>query len=243
MRLPQSPEGLPRRLAFLVAAAAWVATPSAQSQPPEAPLLRAEPPRLPVDQFGQQPQLPPQVVFGRDGMTMQMLAPGGAGRQGALALSDKYVFVLLDGQLYQYDIDTLTLRNQVRVAPVVFEQMPMTLRTQPRTPMIPPEPNRAWLGVSLQPLPEDLAKQHGLVAGAGGLVTEVVVGSPADKAGLKAGDVIVSFDGQPVPSLEELVNRVRTTDVGKKVAAAIIRDGEKKTVTVEMTKMPELPGR
>jgi membrane-associated protease RseP (regulator of RpoE activity) len=216
----------------------------AWSQPPEAPPPPVERGRLPVDQFGQQPQLPPQVVFGRDGMTMQMLAPGGAGQQGALALSEKYVFVLLDGQLYQYDIDTLALRNQARVAPPAgVAQRPFAVRVEPRPPVIPPDPNRAWLGVSLQALPEDLAKQHGLAAGAGALVTEVVIGSPADKAGLKAGDVIVSFDGQPVPSLEELVNRVRTTDVGKKAPIEILRNGERKTVTVETTKMPDLLGR
>ena len=136
MRNQQTPRWRHRPLSA-VPAAALLAMTGAWSQPPEAPPPRAAPPRLPVDQLGWQPQLPPQVVFGRDGMTMQMLTPGGAGQQGALALSEKYVFVLLDGQLYQYDIDTLALRNQARVAPPAgVAQVPFAVRVEPRPPVM-----------------------------------------------------------------------------------------------------------
>lgn len=230
------PGSLSRKLLLAVPIAVLAAMTGAWSQPPQP----VEPGRITVEQLRQRFQTPPPVVLGPGNHAMRMVTPGGVGQQGALALSDKYVFVLLDGTLYQYDLDTLVLRNQVRVAPAREHQIMVTPNVVTRPAVIPPDPNRAWLGVSLRALPEGLAKQHGLKPDAGAVVTEVVVDSPADKAGLKAGDVIVGFDGEPVPSLEELVNRVRTTDVGKKVAVEILRDGKRRTVTVEMTKMPDL---
>jgi serine protease Do len=91
---------------------------------------------------------------------------------------------------------------------------------------------RGWLGVSIQPLTQELAKSFGLTGTQGALVASVSEDSPAARAGLKEGDVIVTFDGKPVEAPRVLPSMVANTPIGRPVPVGIVRDGARQTVTV-----------
>jgi serine protease Do len=97
---------------------------------------------------------------------------------------------------------------------------------------------RGYLGVSIQDVTPDLAKQFGLTEAKGALVSEVVADSPAAAAGLQSGDVITAFNGKKIDSPATLRNTVAATAIGSKVKVEVWRD--KKTVTAE-TKITEQP--
>lgn len=88
------------------------------------------------------------------------------------------------------------------------------------------------LGVTVQDLPGTLASHLRLEGGA--LVEHVAPGSAADKAGLARWDVVVSFDGRPVRDPDDLRRFVARARAGKPLAVEIIREGERKTVTVTL---------
>jgi serine protease Do len=94
---------------------------------------------------------------------------------------------------------------------------------------------RGYLGVYPQPMSEELAARFGLEEARGVLVTDVLRGSPAAKAGIQPGDVIISWDGKPVNDAGEFVLMVAGTQVGREVEVAIVRDGQEESlkVTVE----------
>jgi serine protease Do len=91
---------------------------------------------------------------------------------------------------------------------------------------------RGWLGVSIQPLTPELAKSFGITGTQGALIGGVVDDSPAARAGLKEGDIIVTFDGKPVEAPRVLPALVANTPVGRGVPVVIMRDGARQTVTV-----------
>lgn len=95
---------------------------------------------------------------------------------------------------------------------------------------------RGWLGVSIQGVTKDIADYYGLSDTKGALVMEVFPGDPADKAGIKAKDIIVSIDGKAVDDSRDLTNIVALIPVGEKVKVKILRDGKEKTVTVQIAK-------
>ncbi|HEU4342722.1 MAG TPA: DegQ family serine endoprotease [Candidatus Binatia bacterium] len=96
---------------------------------------------------------------------------------------------------------------------------------------------RGWLGVSVQPLTPDLARSFGLDKERGALVGDVVAQGPADKAGIKRGDVIVGYDGKKVDQSVTLPSLVAATPVGKTVSVEVIRDGKPRTVSVAIGKL------
>jgi serine protease Do len=91
---------------------------------------------------------------------------------------------------------------------------------------------RGWLGVAIQPLTQELARSFGITGTQGALIATVTEDSPAAKAGLKEGDVIVTFDGKPVEGPRVLPGLVANTPVGRGVPVGIVRDGSRQTVTV-----------
>jgi Do/DeqQ family serine protease len=93
---------------------------------------------------------------------------------------------------------------------------------------------RAQLGVIVQPVTSDLAESLGLKNVNGALIGSVTAGSAADRAGLKRGDVIMSFNGQAVHDTNTLRNRVAETAPGSNADVAIIRDGSEKHVSVKL---------
>jgi Do/DeqQ family serine protease len=90
---------------------------------------------------------------------------------------------------------------------------------------------RGLLGVSMYTVTPDLAKSLGLKNSEGALVSQVVDGSPAEKAGIRTGDVITSVNGQPVKSNSELRNAIGLLRVGDKVEVGLLRDGKPLRVT------------
>ncbi len=98
---------------------------------------------------------------------------------------------------------------------------------------------RGWLGVMIQKITPELKEKLGLEEAKGALVADVVEGGPADKAGIKRGDVIVSFDGKEIHEMNDLPYIVATTPVGKKVEVIVIRKGRKKKFRVRIGEMKE----
>jgi serine protease Do len=96
---------------------------------------------------------------------------------------------------------------------------------------------RGWLGVSVQPVTPDLARSFGLDKERGALVGDVVAQSPADKAGIKRGDVIVSYDGKKIDESITLPSLVAATPAGKTVSVEVMRDGKLRTVSVAIGKL------
>jgi serine protease Do len=96
---------------------------------------------------------------------------------------------------------------------------------------------RGMLGVTVQGIDEELAKEFHSSSTKGALVAQVNKGSPADKAGIKAGDVIVRFDGKDVQNTPDLRKRVAATAPGQEVDVELLRDGKKETLHVEIGKL------
>ena len=95
---------------------------------------------------------------------------------------------------------------------------------------------RGWLGVGIQDLTPELADYYGLKAEKGVLVTQVFEGDPADKAGIKVNDIILSVDGKEVSTGRELSSMIANTPVGHQTKIDLIRDDKKKTISVTLAK-------
>jgi len=97
---------------------------------------------------------------------------------------------------------------------------------------------RAYLGVGIQRLTSDLSKQLGLKSLEGALVSDVRPGSPAEKAGLKSGDVIVEFNGQQVEDPHRLQNLVERAPMSDDQSVVVLRGEERMTVPVSLAPLP-----
>jgi serine protease Do len=93
---------------------------------------------------------------------------------------------------------------------------------------------RGWLGVMIQPVTPEVAESLGLDEAVGALVTEVTPDSPAAKAGLRQGDVVLSYDGKKISTLRDLSRAVADTAVGSKVSLKIVRDHANKTIVARI---------
>jgi len=98
---------------------------------------------------------------------------------------------------------------------------------------------RGLLGVMIQNVTPDLAKALKLDRATGALVGDVTPGSPADKAGLKSGDVITQLNGQPIEDTSQLKLRVTETTPGSQVHLVVNRNGESKAFDVTLGSVPE----
>ena len=98
---------------------------------------------------------------------------------------------------------------------------------------------RGRIGVVIQPVTKELAESFGLPKPAGALVSSVEKGSPAEKAGIEAGDVILKFGGKDVNSSEDLPRLVGGTRPGGKAAVQLMRSKAPREVTVVVGEMPD----
>lgn len=98
---------------------------------------------------------------------------------------------------------------------------------------------RGYLGVRFQPLTADLAKSFGLDSEKGALIASVEKDTPAERAGLKAGDVILEFDGKTINEGNELPRFVAATPIDKKVKLTVFRDGKKQEMTIVVGKLKD----
>jgi serine protease Do len=103
--------------------------------------------------------------------------------------------------------------------------------------------SRGWLGVTIQDVSQDLAKSFGLAMPKGALVSSVMSDSPAKKAGIEVGDVIVNYDGHSVESSSDLPPLVGSTPLGKTVSLTVVRGGQEKTIEVTIAQLPEKEAR
>ena len=98
------------------------------------------------------------------------------------------------------------------------------------------EVERGWLGVSLQPIDYDLAEKLKLEEPSGALIKEAYKGTPAHKAGIRRGDVIIEFDKIAIRDQNHLMHVVAATGVGKTVEVKVIRKGTEKVLAVKLEK-------
>ncbi len=98
---------------------------------------------------------------------------------------------------------------------------------------------RGWLGVYIQPLTKEFAEAYGVTEENGAVVSDVLRDSPAEKAGLQRGDVILEVDGNSVKNHQEFVMKIRQKLAGDKVTLSIVR--QKKNTKVDVT-LGEMPG-
>ena len=101
--------------------------------------------------------------------------------------------------------------------------------------------SRGWLGVSVQDITEDIAKTLKLKDMNGALISETFKGDPADKAGLKTGDVITEVNGKKIKDTHELLLSIATFHVGDKVELKILRDGLEKTFQIIVAERKDQP--
>ncbi|MFO1431574.1 MAG: DegQ family serine endoprotease [Candidatus Competibacteraceae bacterium] len=97
---------------------------------------------------------------------------------------------------------------------------------------------RGWLGITLQEVTQDLAQSFNLKDAKGALVAAVTEDSPAAKAGLRPGDVIVAYSDKPIDDSRDLPPLVGSTQPGKEVTLTILRDGHEKPFDVKIGKLP-----
>lgn len=97
---------------------------------------------------------------------------------------------------------------------------------------------RGWLGVYVQKVTPEIASSFDLQEDEGALVSDVEPGSPADKAGIKRGDVIVKFDGKKVEDITDLTTSTAVTSPGSEAKLTVIEDGKTKEVTVKLGEVP-----
>jgi len=100
---------------------------------------------------------------------------------------------------------------------------------------------RGWLGVQIQEVTPELAKSLGLPKAEGALVADVTAGGPAQKVGIKQGDVILSYDGHDIAKLRDLPLSVAETPVGETAKVEIWRDGKEQNLSPVIAAMPAHP--
>ena len=98
---------------------------------------------------------------------------------------------------------------------------------------------RGWLGVRIQGVTDEIADNLGLTPTRGALVASVTEGGPAEKARIKAGDVIVSFDGRPIPDMRRLPRIVAETSIEKDVEVKVWRDGKEVALRARVGELDE----
>jgi serine protease Do len=115
---------------------------------------------------------------------------------------------------------------------------PAWLAAQAPPPPIRPLPGGSYLGIGIQEISGERARALKLPSETGIEVTRVGMDSPADKAGLKVGDVLLQYNGARVEGMEQLSRMVRETPVGRDVKLEIFRNGATQTMTARIAQHP-----
>jgi Do/DeqQ family serine protease len=97
---------------------------------------------------------------------------------------------------------------------------------------------RPWVGIGLQDVTEDLTKLFDLKGKEGALINRVFEGSPAEKAGLQSGDVVIQIDGTKIKNSQEVVQEVLKKKVGQTIRILVLRDGKEQEIAVTTASMP-----
>lgn len=99
------------------------------------------------------------------------------------------------------------------------------------------ETRRGWIGVKIQTVTPEIAESLGLEQPAGALVAEVTPGGPAEKAGIKVGDLILKFDGKAVTGMRSLPRLVAETEIGRTVQMEVLRDKKRYILAVQVGRL------
>jgi serine protease Do len=98
---------------------------------------------------------------------------------------------------------------------------------------------RGWMGVQIQPITEDLAKTYRMADAKGAVISDVTNDSPADKAGLEPGDVVVEVDGRQVEDNNDLSRYIASRAPGTNVRLKVLREGAEKNISLTLGTFPE----
>jgi len=101
--------------------------------------------------------------------------------------------------------------------------------------------SRGWMGVTIQPLTEELARSFGLSKARGALISDIMKGSPAEKAGVRQGDVITIFNGTEVKDPAHLQRQVAEAGIGKPVKVTVFREGKSLELTMTLISADAAP--
>ena len=100
--------------------------------------------------------------------------------------------------------------------------------------------SRGWMGVAIQELTPELAETFGVKDLEGALITDVIPGGPADRAGLKKGDIVVECNGKKINRIQDFSRLVETTSIGESVKLIVVRDRERKSFVVTVKEKEEV---
>jgi serine protease Do len=98
---------------------------------------------------------------------------------------------------------------------------------------------RGWIGVYVQRVTPDIAESLDLDDNNGALVADVTVGGPAEKAGVKRGDIIIEFNGNKIDEMPELPKLVASYAPGTKIKLKVIRNGKEKDLSIKLEQLPD----
>ena len=98
--------------------------------------------------------------------------------------------------------------------------------------------SRGYIGVALRDVDADLVRSLNLPVSEGALIQDITDGSPAERAGLRPYDVIVSFDGQSVANDDQLIREISSRAPGTAVRCSVVRDGRQQPITVKLAERP-----
>jgi serine protease Do len=156
---------------------------------------------------------------------LQTDAPINQGNSGGALVSTRGELVGINSQILSPSGGNIGIGFAI---PANMARHVMTeLRTEGRV-------RRGQLGVTIQPLTSDMAESLGVTQVKGAIVSAVDAGSAADRAGVKRGDIITSFNGQSVSDTNALRNRVAESKPGASAELTIVRDGKERAVSVKL---------
>ncbi|WP_193566064.1 Do family serine endopeptidase [Nitrosomonas oligotropha] len=98
---------------------------------------------------------------------------------------------------------------------------------------------RGWLGVSMQDMTQELAESFGLEQPNGALIASVLKDGPADKAGIKAGDILIAISGKPLKNSSEMLNVVAALAPGETATVTVIRNKQEKSIPIKVGVRPK----
>jgi serine protease Do len=101
--------------------------------------------------------------------------------------------------------------------------------------------SRGWMGVSVQDITEDMARSLQLKERRGAIISEVFKGDPAERAGIRAGDVVTEINGRKIKDTHDLLLSIASFHVGDKVSIKVIRDGREMTFQVTVVERKDQP--
>lgn len=99
---------------------------------------------------------------------------------------------------------------------------------------------RGWIGVEPQDITPELAESFGLTKKTGAIIAGVLKGGPADKAGLKPGDILISVEGKPVTDTTEMLNLIAQLTPGQKAKMTVLRKSQENVIEITVGKRPPL---